>query len=52
MAELHLTAVRAKLADLQALESRIAELVATSNVECGGGPAAECVVLDGLSRPC
>ncbi|OBF09571.1 helix-turn-helix domain-containing protein [Mycobacterium sp. 852002-10029_SCH5224772] len=51
LAELHLTAVRAKIADLRMLESHIAELIATSKVECGGGPAAECVVLNGLSRP-
>lgn len=51
LAELHLTAVRAKLADLHMLESRIASLIATSKDGCRGGPAAECVVLDGLSRP-
>ena len=52
LAELHLAAVQAKLADLQSLESRIAKLIATSNDDCGGGPAAECVVLEGLCRPC
>ncbi|OBI28335.1 MerR family transcriptional regulator [Mycobacterium sp. E2238] len=51
LAELHLTAVRQKLAALQTLESRIAELLATSKVDCAGGAAAECVVLEGLCRP-
>lgn len=51
LAECHLAAVRAKLADLQTLESRIAELIATSKVDCAGRPAPECVVLEGLSRP-
>ncbi|OBF95183.1 MerR family transcriptional regulator [Mycobacterium sp. 852014-52450_SCH5900713] len=51
IAEFHLTAVRAKLADLQTLESRIAELIASSDVDCRGGPVAECVVLEGLCRP-
>ncbi|MCV7394537.1 MerR family transcriptional regulator [Mycobacterium paraseoulense] len=52
LAELHLTAVRAKLADLRTLESRIAELIVTSKADCDGRPATECVVLEGLSRPC
>lgn len=52
LAELHLTAVRAKLADLQTLESRIAELIATSKADCGGRSGAECIVLEGLSHPC
>jgi DNA-binding transcriptional MerR regulator len=51
LAELHLTAVRAKIADLRMLESHIAELIATSKADCRGGPAAECVVLNGLSVP-
>ncbi|MEB4208080.1 MerR family transcriptional regulator [Mycobacterium sp. 94-17] len=51
VAELHLTAVRAKLTDLQTLESRIAELIATSKADCGGRAATQCVVLEGLSQP-
>ncbi|WP_231983716.1 MerR family transcriptional regulator [Mycobacterium sp. E2733] len=51
LAELHLNAVREKLAELRELESRIAELIAGSNVECGGVAAADCVVLEGLSEP-
>ncbi|BBY12102.1 MerR family transcriptional regulator [Mycobacterium marseillense] len=51
LALLHLTAVRAKLAQLRTLESRIVELIATSELDCGGARAADCVVLDRLSGP-
>lgn len=51
LAELHLAAVRAKLAELRALESRIAGLITASKADCGGGPAAECLVLEELCHP-
>jgi len=51
VAEAHLAAVRAKLAQLSALRSVLAELIDSAKTDCGGGSAAECAVLERLSRP-
>ena len=45
----HLKTVRAKLAELKALERSIASLVTNCDASCIGGPNADCVIVDGLS---
>ncbi len=47
----HLMAVRAKLAELKALERSIAAFVASCDASCAGGPGPDCVILDDLSKP-
>lgn len=51
VAESHLAAVRAKLAELWALQRGIAELIENAKADCGGGPGPECAVLERLSQP-
>jgi DNA-binding transcriptional MerR regulator len=46
----HLTAVRAKLTELKALERSIAAFVASCDSSCAGGPGPDCVILEELSR--
>jgi MerR family copper efflux transcriptional regulator len=41
----HLQAVRAKLAELRALESSLARFAASCEATCAGGPAAKCTIL-------
>lgn len=48
----HLTAVRAKLAELKALERSIAGFVASCEASCAGGPGPDCVILEDLSKGC
>lgn len=50
LAQEHLTAVRAKLAELKALERSIASFVTNCEASCAGGPGPDCVILDDLSR--
>jgi DNA-binding transcriptional MerR regulator len=50
LAHEHLTAVRAKLAELKALERSIAAFVARCDASCAGGPGPDCVVLDDLAK--
>jgi DNA-binding transcriptional MerR regulator len=50
LAQEHLTTVRAKLAELKALERSIAAFVATCDASCSGGPGPDCVILDDLSK--
>jgi DNA-binding transcriptional MerR regulator len=53
MAEAHLATVRAKLAELRALERSIAAFVVNCDASCAGGPGPDCVILDELaSGPC
>jgi DNA-binding transcriptional MerR regulator len=52
LAQEHLTAVRAKLAELKALERSIAAFVASCEASCVGGPGPDCVMLDDLSKGC
>jgi DNA-binding transcriptional MerR regulator len=47
----HLTAVRAKLAELKALERRVAAFIRSCDRTCDGGPAADCRVVADLSKP-
>jgi DNA-binding transcriptional MerR regulator len=47
----HLHTVRTKLAELNALEVSLTQLVLDCETVCAGGPASECAVLEDLSRP-
>lgn len=51
MAEAHLTELRAKLAELRALEHNLARFVESCAVACKGGPAPDCAVLEDLATP-
>lgn len=48
LAQTHLTDIRAKLRELKALESTIAQFVASCDAQCAGGPGPDCVILDDL----
>ena len=50
LAQEHLVAVRAKLAELKALERSIAAFVAGCDASCVGGAGPDCVILDDLSK--
>jgi DNA-binding transcriptional MerR regulator len=50
LAQEHLTAVRARLTELEALERSIAGFVASCDASCAGGPGPDCVILEDLSR--
>jgi DNA-binding transcriptional MerR regulator len=47
LAEGHLVALRRKLAELKALETTIGLLVSECDASCAGGPASDCVILQG-----
>ncbi len=49
VAQVHLDSVRAKLADLQALERSLSKFVTACTQECVGGPAPKCTILKDLS---
>lgn len=49
VAQVHLDAVRAKLADLMALESSLSKFVTACTEQCVGGPAPKCTILQDLS---
>jgi DNA-binding transcriptional MerR regulator len=50
LAQEHLVAVRAKLAELKALERSIASFVTSCDASCAGGAGPDCVILDDLSK--
>jgi DNA-binding transcriptional MerR regulator len=50
LAQEHLVAVRAKLAELKALERSIAAFVTNCDASCAGGAGSDCVILDDLSK--
>ena len=50
LAQEHLTAVRAKLAELKALERSLAAFVTDCDASCAGGAGSDCVILDDLSN--
>ena len=50
LAQEHLTAVRAKLSELQALERSIAGFIATCDASCAGGPGPDCAILEDLAK--
>jgi DNA-binding transcriptional MerR regulator len=47
----HLSAVRAKIRELKALERSLIAFVTSCDTSCAGGPGPECVILDGLAKP-
>jgi DNA-binding transcriptional MerR regulator len=51
LAQEHLAAVRAKLAQLKGLERSIAAFVASCDASCAGGPGPDCEILKDLSSP-
>jgi DNA-binding transcriptional MerR regulator len=50
LARQHLTSVRAKRIELQALERSLVGFVESCETSCAGGAGSECVVLEGLAR--
>ncbi|BAM93112.1 MerR family transcriptional regulator [Bradyrhizobium oligotrophicum S58] len=50
LAQTHLDAVRAKLAELKALERSMAAFVTNCDASCAGGPGPDCVILDDLAQ--
>lgn len=50
LAQEHLVAVRAKLAELKALERSIAAFVTGCDASCAGGMGPDCVILEDLSK--
>ena len=51
IAQHHLAAVRAKLAELKALERDMAALVERCDASCAGGPGPDCVIWDDIAAP-
>src|SRR5262245_27101545 len=51
MAAEHLTAIRAKMRELKALERSLIAFVRSCDTACAGGPGPECVILDDLAKP-
>jgi DNA-binding transcriptional MerR regulator len=49
LADSHLFLVRAKLAELRALERSLAAFVTRCDASCAGGPGSDCVIIDGLT---
>jgi DNA-binding transcriptional MerR regulator len=50
MAAEHLTAVRAKMRELKALERSLVAFVESCDTCCAGGPGPGCVILDDLAK--
>lgn len=51
VASRHLTQLRQKLAELQALESSVAAFVCSCDTACAGGAAVDCTILEDLALP-
>ncbi|MEN3375169.1 MAG: hypothetical protein V7604_524 [Hyphomicrobiales bacterium] len=51
LAETHLSAVRAKLRELRALEKSLSQFATACAAQCAGGPIRDCVILDAFSKP-
>jgi MerR family transcriptional regulator, copper efflux regulator len=51
IAQSHLDEVRAKLAELRALETRLEGFVKRCDDACIGGPGSDCVIFDDMSKP-
>ncbi len=49
IARTHLAEIRAKLAELKALETSIAQFIRTCDAQCIGGPGPDCTILDDLA---
>ncbi len=46
----HLQSVRDKIAEMKALERSLEAFVERCDIQCAGGPAAECVILEDLAE--
>lgn len=46
----HLQSVRDKIAEMKELEHSLEEFVERCDIQCAGGPAAECVILEDLAE--
>jgi DNA-binding transcriptional MerR regulator len=51
IAQAHLTAVRAKMAELRTLERTLTRLARSCSEMCAGGPAAKCSILKDMAAP-
>lgn len=51
IAKIHLDEVRKKLAELQALETRLMGFVQQCNEACSGGPGQDCVIFKDMATP-
>ena len=51
IAQQHLRAVRAKLAELRGLERSLASFAEACSEQCAGGPAAQCIIFKDISGP-
>lgn len=51
IAQAHLDQVKAKLAELRALETRLESFVERCNVACAGGPGQDCVIFKDMASP-
>ena len=51
MAAEHLTAVRAKMRELRALERSLISFVKSCDTSCAGGSGPDCVILGDLGKP-
>jgi len=45
----HLKNVREKIAEMKALERSLEEFIERCDIQCAGGPAADCVIFDDLA---
>ncbi|MDP3716480.1 MAG: helix-turn-helix domain-containing protein [Acidobacteriota bacterium] len=50
MAAEHLTAVRAKMRELKALERSLISFVDSCDASCAGGPGPDCIILEDLAK--
>ena len=46
----HLKSVREKIVEMKALERSLEEFVERCDIQCAGGPAADCVILEDLAE--
>lgn len=51
IAKTHLAAVRAKMAELRALDRSLSRFVRSCTETCAGGPAAQCTIVKDMATP-
>jgi MerR family copper efflux transcriptional regulator len=51
IAQVHLDEVREKLAELRSLETKLAGFVKRCDEACAGGPGADCIIFEDMSKP-
>ncbi len=52
LAQVHLTQVRARLREMQALEANLTAFICSCNSGCLGGAASDCRILDEIADAC